>query len=48
MRTYCLAQGTLFSALWQPTWKGNLKKKQDIYKHTDNSLCWTEKTNTTL
>ena len=26
MRTYCIAQGTLLSALWWPKWEGNPKK----------------------
>ena len=25
MRTHCIAQGTLFSALWSPKWEGNPK-----------------------
>ena len=32
MRTYCIAQGTLTSALWQPKCEGNLKR-EDIYIH---------------
>ena len=27
MRTYCIAQGTLLSALWWPTWEGNQKRE---------------------
>ena len=30
MRAYCIGQGTLFSALWRPKWKGN-PKKEGIY-----------------
>ena len=26
MRTYCLAQETLLSALWRPKWEGNPKR----------------------
>ena len=29
MRTYCIAQGTLLSALWRPKWEGN-PKREDI------------------
>ena len=28
MRTDCIAQGTLLSALWGPKWEGNLKKRE--------------------
>ena len=38
MRTYCIAQGTLLSALWWPKWEGNMA----------DSLCCTPDTNTTL
>ena len=31
MRTYCIAQGTLLSALWWPKWEGNPKKRGYIY-----------------
>ena len=31
MRTYCIAQGTLLSALWGPTWEGNPKKRGYMY-----------------
>ena len=27
MRTYCIAQGTLLSALWWLKWKGSLKEE---------------------
>ena len=26
MVTYCIAQGTLLNALWQPEWEGNPKE----------------------
>ena len=45
MRTYCKAQGTLPSALWQPKWEGNPKKKGYIYMA--DSLCHTTETNYT-
>ena len=45
MRTYCKAQGTLLSALWQPKWEGNPKKKGYIYMA--DSLCHTTETNYT-
>ena len=28
MRVYCIAQGTLLSALWRPTWEANPKKEE--------------------
>ena len=33
MRTYCIAQRTLFSALWLPTWEGNPQKWGHMYMH---------------
>ena len=30
LRTYCIAKGTLLSALWWPKWEGN-PKKEEIY-----------------
>ena len=47
MRTYCLIQGTLLSALWGPKWEGN-PKKSNICIHIAESLCCTAETNTTL
>ena len=38
MRTYCIAQGTLLSALWWPKWEGNPKERGYII-HTAESLC---------
>ena len=32
MRIYCIAQGTLFSALWWPKWEGNPKRGY-VYVH---------------
>ena len=31
LRTYCIAQGTLPSALWRPKWEGNSKKGIYVY-----------------
>ena len=31
MRTYCIEQGTLLSALWLPKWEGNPIKRDYIY-----------------
>ena len=31
MRTYCIAQGTLPSALRRPKWEGNPKKRAYVY-----------------
>ena len=31
MRTYCIAQGTLLSALWWLKWEGNKKKRIYVY-----------------
>ena len=45
MRTYCKAQGTLFSTLWQPKWEGNPIKRGYIYMA--DSLCHTVETNYT-
>ena len=28
MRTYCIARGTLLSALWGPKWEGNPKMRE--------------------
>ena len=43
MRAYCIGQGTLFSALWRPQWKGN-PKKGDICTGMADSLCCTAET----
>ena len=54
MRTSCIAQGTLLSALWWPKReeiKKNQKtknKKQVMCIHIDDSLYCTIETNTTL
>ena len=34
MRTYCVAQGTLLSALWWPKWEGNPKKRGYMYTYS--------------
>ena len=34
MRTYCIAQGTLLSALWWPKWKRNPIKRGYMYTHS--------------
>ena len=44
MRTYCIAQGTLLNALWQPKWEGN-SKKMDICICLVDSFCCTVETN---
>ena len=33
MRIYYIAQGTLLKALWQPKWKGDLKKRGGGYMY---------------
>ena len=33
MGTYCVAQGTLLSALWGPEWKGSSKTRGFIYMY---------------
>ena len=38
MRTDCIAQGTLLSALWGPKWEGNPKKRG--YMYIADSLCY--------
>ena len=43
MRTDCIAQGTLLSALWWPKWEGNPKKRGYMFQVTD-SLCCTAET----
>ena len=45
MRTYCVAQGTLLSALWGPKWE-RIQKRGDICVHRADSLCCTLETNT--
>ena len=43
MRTYCIAQGTLTSALWQPKCEGNLKREDTCIHMVDfphrSSVC---------
>ena len=34
MRTFCIAQGTLVSALWWPKWEGNPKKREIMYTYS--------------
>ena len=45
MRTYCIAQGLLLSALWWPKWEGNPKEREDICIHKSDLLCCTAETN---
>ena len=33
MRTECIEQGALLSALWRPKWEGNLKKRDYMYTY---------------
>ena len=32
-RTYCIAQGTLLSVMWQPGWEGSFEEKGYMYMH---------------
>ena len=34
MRTYRMAQGTLFNALWWSKWEGYPKKRRYVYAHS--------------
>ena len=34
MRTDCIAQGTLLSALWGPKWEGHPKKRGYVYTYS--------------
>ena len=34
MRTYCIDQATLLSALWCPKWEGNPKKRGYMYTYS--------------
>ena len=34
MRTYCMAQGALLSALWRMKWEGNLEERGYMYTHS--------------
>ena len=34
MQINCIAQGTLFSALWGPKWEGNLKMRGYMYMYS--------------
>ena len=47
MRTFCITQGTLLSALWGPKWE-RIQKRGVTCTHRAGSLCFTEETNTTL
>ena len=47
MRTDCIAQGTLLSALCDLNGK-EIQKRGDTCIRTDDSLCCTVETNTTL
>ena len=47
MRTYCIAKGALFNALWYMKEK-EIQKRGDICIYTVDSLCCTAETNTTL
>ena len=38
MRTYCIAQGTLLSALWWPKWEENPKKRIYVYTYSRFTL----------
>ena len=45
MRTYCIVQGTLLSALWRPKQEGN-PKRVDICIHLADLLCCIEEIST--
>ena len=47
-RTYCTAQGTLFSAPWSPKGKEIQKGGRYIYTRLADSLCCIAEMNTTL
>ena len=47
MRTYCIAQRTLFNALCSPKWR-EILKRVDIGIHAADSVCCTAETNTTF
>ena len=47
MRTYCLAQGTLLSALWWPKWERNPQKRYVCMNRAD-WLCCTADTDTAV
>ena len=40
MRTYCIAQGILLSALWWPKWEGNPKKRGYMYTHSQFTVLY--------
>ena len=47
MRTRCIAQGTLFNALYDLNGK-EIQKRGDVCKYIADSPCYTAETNTTL
>ena len=42
MRTDCMAQGTLLSALWWPKWEGNPKRGGICIYTADSPCCMAE------
>ena len=48
MRTYCITQWTLLSALLWPKWEEIAKKRGDVCIPTADLLFYTAETNTTL
>ena len=44
MRTYCIAQGTLLSALWWPKWERNPIKRGHMYTHSWFTLLYSRNT----
>ena len=46
MRTYPIAQGTLFYIPWRYEWKGNPKRRGYMCVHMADSVCCTVETNT--
>ena len=44
MRTYCIGQGTLLSALWWPKWEENPKKRIYVYTYSRFTLLYSRNT----
>ena len=47
IRSYCRAQGTLLSVMWQPVWEGSLGRR-DTCICMSESLCCLPETTTPL
>ena len=48
MRIYCIAQGTLFKALWWPKGEGNFKKRMGVYIDMHGRFSFLKRENNTL